>query len=110
MARLIASVRMSKSRYASEGNSMTLEMRGRATVQSDGCVHVPTPGLAPGTEVDVDVTAARPVTDIDTEDQSLRIRSWMDFFGAGPRTGHSSFASPEEVDAYIREGRGPWPS
>lgn len=67
-------------------------------------MHIPVPDPETGTEVEVTIVqrAAEDVTD----ERTTATLKLLDLFGLG----RGLFASPEEADAYIREGRGPWPT
>jgi hypothetical protein len=68
------------------------------TVQPDGSVHVPVPGLQPGQRVSVAITPAN--------EETRNGPSVIDFITALP--GHRLFHTAEEVDDYIREERDSW--
>lgn len=74
---------------------MTSTYRHTAVVQPGGVVEVREPSLPEGRIVGVTVEVAEP----DGEP-----RSFMRFFGAG----RGSFATPEEVDAFINAERDAW--
>ena len=86
-----------------ESDSMSSTIHRRAIVGPDRYLHIPVPELEPGTEVEV--TIVQSLAEEDTGKHPAPKLQLSDLFG----TGRGLFATPEEADAFIREGRGPWP-